>query len=237
MSAAWMRVCCGALVGAIPNVVDVRTVRSRAIASDVLFAEVTIGVDAGHDGRAGASHCGHRRGENREGARRGRSDWCTSSRHDESAMGLQRIESHLAYADSSRIPMAYRPRSLKHEYELFVEREIENYKERVARKTILGIGDEAVKSLEAQQQLALTELLLCEEVDRIIRARLGLPSSRPGARSGSGSSRNSRSPRVGECAPTARSHGRWPLRTRDTFSSPARARKDARSISRRTVAM
>jgi cation diffusion facilitator family transporter len=33
------------LVGAIPNVVDVRTVRSRAIASDVLFAEVTIGVD------------------------------------------------------------------------------------------------------------------------------------------------------------------------------------------------
>ena len=73
--------------------------------------------------------------------------------------------------------MAYRPRSLKHEYELFVEREIENYKERVARKTILSIGDEAVKSLEAQQQLALTELLLCEEVDRIIRARLGLPTS------------------------------------------------------------
>ena len=47
----------------------------------------------------------------------------------------------------------------------------------MARKTILSIGDEAVKSLEAQQQLALTELLLCEEVDRIIRARLGLPSS------------------------------------------------------------
>jgi cation diffusion facilitator family transporter len=33
------------LVAAIPNVVDVRTVRSRAIASDVLFAEVTIGVN------------------------------------------------------------------------------------------------------------------------------------------------------------------------------------------------
>jgi hypothetical protein len=70
--------------------------------------------------------------------------------------------------------MAYRPRSLKHEYELFVEREIENYKDRLDRKTILGIGDEAVKSLEAQQQLALTELLLCEEVDRIIRKRIGL---------------------------------------------------------------
>ena len=70
--------------------------------------------------------------------------------------------------------MAYRPRSLKHEYELFVEREIENYKDILDRKTILGIGDEAVKSLEAQQQLALTELLLCEEVDRIIRKRIGL---------------------------------------------------------------
>ena len=74
--------------------------------------------------------------------------------------------------------MAHRPRSLQHEYELFVEREIENYKESVPRRIILGIGDEAVASLEAQQQLALTELLLCEEVDRIIRARLeklGLP--------------------------------------------------------------
>ncbi len=71
--------------------------------------------------------------------------------------------------------MAHRPRSLQHEYELFVEREIENYKESVPRRVILGIGDEAVKSLAAQQQLALTELLLCEEVDRIIRARLRTP--------------------------------------------------------------
>jgi hypothetical protein len=72
--------------------------------------------------------------------------------------------------------MAYRPRSLKHEYELYVEREIENYKDRLDRKTILGIGDEAVKSLEAQQQLALTELLLCEEVDRICFKRRGIPT-------------------------------------------------------------
>ena len=33
------------VVGAIPDVVDVRTVRSRSIATDVLFAEVTIGVN------------------------------------------------------------------------------------------------------------------------------------------------------------------------------------------------
>jgi hypothetical protein len=68
------------------------------------------------------------------------------------------------------------PRSLRHEYELFVEEEIENYKESVPRSTLLAIGDEAVAVLAEQPQLALTELLLCEEVDRIIRGRLRLPS-------------------------------------------------------------
>jgi hypothetical protein len=73
--------------------------------------------------------------------------------------------------------MAQRPtRSLKHEYELFVEQEIENYKESVPRSVLLGIGDEAVTSLSAAPQFALTELLLCEEVDRLIFRRLRLPS-------------------------------------------------------------
>jgi hypothetical protein len=70
------------------------------------------------------------------------------------------------------------PRSLKHEYELFVEAEIENYKESVPRGALLKIGDEAAAALASQQQLVLTELLLCEEVDRIIFRRLGLPSYR-----------------------------------------------------------
>jgi len=70
--------------------------------------------------------------------------------------------------------MAQRPRSPKHEYELYVELEIERYKEKVPRRTLLAIGDEAVKSLEAQAQTSLTELLLCAEVDRIITQRLGL---------------------------------------------------------------
>lgn len=70
----------------------------------------------------------------------------------------------------------HRPtRSLKHEYELFVEQEIENYKESVPRSVLLGIGDEAVSALSAQPQFALTELLLCDEVDRIIFKRLRLP--------------------------------------------------------------
>src|SRR5688500_4370648 len=71
--------------------------------------------------------------------------------------------------------MAQRLQSLQHEYTLFVEQEIEHYKESVSRGVLLGIGDEAVQTLATQQQLALTELILCDEVDRIIKARLRLP--------------------------------------------------------------
>ena len=67
-------------------------------------------------------------------------------------------------------------RSLRHEYELFVEREIEAYKESVSRSVLLSIGDEAVAALAAEQQFALTELILWEEVDRIIMRRIGLPT-------------------------------------------------------------
>jgi hypothetical protein len=73
--------------------------------------------------------------------------------------------------------MASRPtRSLRFEYELFVEEEIESYKESIPRSALLSIGDEAVAALTEQPQLALTELVLAEEVDRIIFRRLRLPS-------------------------------------------------------------
>src|SRR2546423_13259968 len=68
------------------------------------------------------------------------------------------------------------PRSLKHEYELYVENEIENYKESVSRSAILKIGDEAAASLRAGEQFAMDELLLWAEVDRIIRKRLRIPA-------------------------------------------------------------
>ena len=71
--------------------------------------------------------------------------------------------------------MRLQHRSIKHEYELYVDREIEAYKESVSRSVLLGIGDEAVASLQSKQQLALTELLVWEEVDRIIMRRLGIP--------------------------------------------------------------
>jgi hypothetical protein len=68
------------------------------------------------------------------------------------------------------------PRSLKHEYELYVENEIENYKESVSRSAILKIGDEAAAALRAGEQFAMDELLLWAEVDRIIRNRLRIPA-------------------------------------------------------------
>jgi hypothetical protein len=69
-------------------------------------------------------------------------------------------------------------RSLKHEYELFVEREVERYKDSVPRSVLLTIGDDAVAALSAQPQFALTELMLCGEVDRLIASRLKLPKFR-----------------------------------------------------------
>jgi hypothetical protein len=73
--------------------------------------------------------------------------------------------------------MAHRPtRSLQHEYERYLEQEIENYKESVPRSVLLGIGDEAVAALAKEAQFTLTELIVWEEVDRIIARRLRLPS-------------------------------------------------------------
>ncbi len=68
------------------------------------------------------------------------------------------------------------PRSLKHEYDLFVENEIEIYKDSISRTNLLKIGDEAVSALQSQLQFGMNELLLCDEVDKIIRKRLRIPT-------------------------------------------------------------
>lgn len=68
------------------------------------------------------------------------------------------------------------PRSLKYEYDLFVENEIDVYKDSISRTALLTIGDEAVASLQSQPQFAMNELLLCDEVDRIIRKRRRIPT-------------------------------------------------------------
>jgi predicted Fe-Mo cluster-binding NifX family protein len=72
--------------------------------------------------------------------------------------------------------VAVSPRSLRYEYELYVENELETYKDSIPRSSLLKIGDEAVAALSQQPQLALTELVVWEEVDRIIKKRLRLPS-------------------------------------------------------------
>lgn len=66
-------------------------------------------------------------------------------------------------------------RSLKHEYQVFVEFEIERYKDSVSRHFLLGIADEAVAALRSQAQYEPEELSLCAEVDRLIARRIKLP--------------------------------------------------------------
>lgn len=66
--------------------------------------------------------------------------------------------------------------SLKHEYELYIEREIETFKDSVSRSALLAIGDEAVAALGAEAQTTLTEVVVWQEVDRLIAGRLKLPA-------------------------------------------------------------
>lgn len=67
-------------------------------------------------------------------------------------------------------------RSLRYEYELYVEQEIEAYKESLSRPALLALGDEAVEALRQLPQTTLTEVVLCDEVDRMIARRLRLPT-------------------------------------------------------------
>lgn len=67
-------------------------------------------------------------------------------------------------------------RSLRHEYELYVEREVEAYKESVTRTQLLSVADAAQSNLEGELQLGMRDVLLAAEVDRIIARRLKVPS-------------------------------------------------------------
>jgi len=70
------------------------------------------------------------------------------------------------------------PRSLRAEYDLFIEQRIEEYKDSLPRGEILEIGDEAMKELAGAEQFLLTEVVLRDQVDAIIRRRLRLPAFR-----------------------------------------------------------
>lgn len=68
------------------------------------------------------------------------------------------------------------PHSLRHEYEIYVDREVEAYKESVSRQHLCGIADSAQATLEGELQLGLRDVLLAAEVDRLIAKRLKIPS-------------------------------------------------------------
>jgi hypothetical protein len=68
------------------------------------------------------------------------------------------------------------PRSLRHEYDTYLEREVEAYKESVPRAHLLGIAEVAQANLEGELQLGMRDVLLAAEVDRIIARRLKLPT-------------------------------------------------------------
>ena len=71
------------------------------------------------------------------------------------------------------------PQSIRQEYEAFIEQRIEEFKEQMSRQDLLALADEAVRDLRTSQtQFVLTEVLLHEQVDRLIRKRLRLPSFR-----------------------------------------------------------
>lgn len=68
------------------------------------------------------------------------------------------------------------PKSLRHEYSLYLDREIEAYKESVSRAHLCGIADFAQHALEGELQLGMRDVLLAAEVDRVIARRLKIPT-------------------------------------------------------------
>src|ERR1044072_3239663 len=71
--------------------------------------------------------------------------------------------------------------SPKQRYDEYVLQRIEDYKESISRGGLLKLGNDAFNELqgaaEAEEgQYFLTEVLIQESVDRLIRKRLGLPT-------------------------------------------------------------
>lgn len=72
------------------------------------------------------------------------------------------------------------PRSTRRAYLEWVEEQVESYKDSVTRSELLRLADEVVEEIRVNQkgQYQLTEILLCEAVDRRIVKLLRLPGYR-----------------------------------------------------------
>ncbi len=67
-------------------------------------------------------------------------------------------------------------RTLRQEYQEYVEREVEDYKISVPTAVLHGIATEAARTLDEGAQLGMREVMLADEVDKIIVARLRIPT-------------------------------------------------------------
>src|SRR5690242_21532511 len=74
------------------------------------------------------------------------------------------------------MPARTSPRSLRAEYNEFVEREVEDYKNSVSTSFLHSIATEAARTLDEGAQLGMREVMLADEVDKIIVARLRIPT-------------------------------------------------------------
>src|SRR5882672_2596167 len=72
------------------------------------------------------------------------------------------------------------PPSLKRQYQEYILQRIEAFKNSLPRTELLRIGGEAAEELcaSSEGQFVLTEVLMLDTVDRMIRQRLALPSFR-----------------------------------------------------------
>ncbi len=68
------------------------------------------------------------------------------------------------------------PRSLRHEYAIYVDREVEAYKSAVSTTHLRRIADAARHALDDNVQVGMRDLLLDAEVNKIITHRLEIPS-------------------------------------------------------------
>lgn len=75
---------------------------------------------------------------------------------------------------------AQAPRSLRHAYDEWVEERVEDFKDSISRPELLAIADRVVEEMRTTGggQYQLTELLLCDAVDRHLVRMLKLPGFR-----------------------------------------------------------
>lgn len=66
-------------------------------------------------------------------------------------------------------------RSLRYEYEKYIDLEIEYYKDSIPRPHLLKLADDAVAAMRSGAQLELSELVLCDAVNELIMRRLKIP--------------------------------------------------------------